>query len=372
MTATGLSDPREIAGAFAVGGAVAAVRPLAGGHINDTFVVETYGAGRRVLQRINAGVFPDPDAVMVNVERVCSHAQARLAAEGRPDAARRSLALVPTRAGRGWHVDAEGGRWRCYRFIEGATAHEVVRDERQAFEAAAAFGRFQALLADLPGGRLAETIPGFHDTPRRFADFHAVLERDPLGRAAGVRREIDFALAREHDASLVVDSISQGEIPERVCHNDAKLANVLLDDVTQEGLCVIDLDTVMPGSLLYDFGDLARTCSASAAEDEPDPERMHVRPAMFSALVKGFCATAGGILTPRERDLLPFAARLITLEQGVRFLADWIDGDFYYRITRTGQNLDRARAQFQLVASFESELPAEGFCIHSRSYPGRS
>jgi Ser/Thr protein kinase RdoA (MazF antagonist) len=362
-----LTAARDVADAFAIAGPVAAVSPLGGGHINDTFLVEAAGpAGpeRLVLQRINAAVFADPDAVMANVERVCAHAQARLAAEGQPDADRRSLRLVPTRAGRGWHVDTDGGRWRAFRFIAGATARDVAVTPRQAHEAAAAFGRFQALLADLPGDRLVETIPHFHDTPRRFADFHAVLARDPLGRAAAARREIDFALAREADAGLIVEAIARGDIPERISHNDAKFANVLLDDATAEGLCVIDLDTVMPGSPLFDFGDLARTCAATAPEDEPDPGRMGVRPEMFAALMVGFRSATAGVLTPRELELLPAAARLITLEQGVRFLGDWLAGDVYYRCGRPDHNLDRARAQFALVAAFELELPRLGDCIH--------
>jgi Ser/Thr protein kinase RdoA (MazF antagonist) len=355
-----LEAAREVVAAFAIDGPVASVAPLGGGHINDTFLVAAAGAERAsrvVLQRINATVFADPDAVMANVERVCGHVQARLEAEGRSDADRRCLSLVPTRAGRGWHVDAAGGRWRCYRFIPGATARDVATTPRQAFEAAAAFGRFQALLADLPGGRLVETIPHFHDTPRRFADFRAVLAQDPHGRAAGARREIDFAFAREAGAGLVVDATARGEIPERISHNDAKFANVLLDDVSGAGLCVIDLDTVMPGSPLYDFGDLARTCAATAAEDEPDLDRMGVSPEMFAALAAGFRGATAGTLTPRERELLPAAARLITLEQGVRFLGDWLAGDVYYRIARPAHNLERARAQFRLVAAWEAELP---------------
>lgn len=362
-----LSAAREAAMAFALDGPVAAVRPLGGGHINATFLVETEGAAgprRVVLQRINDAVFTDPDAVMANVERICGHAQARLAAEGRADSDRRSLRLVPARAGRAWHVDPAGGRWRCYRFIPHATARDVAASPRQAHEAAAAFGRFQTLVADLPGGRLVETIPHFHDTPRRFADFRAVVAHDPLGRAAAARREIDFALAREAGAGLVVDAIARGDIPERVSHNDAKLANVLLDDSSGEGLCVIDLDTVMPGSPLYDFGDLARTCAASAPEDEPDPDRMGVRPEMFAALAAGFRAGAAGLLSPRELELLPAAARLITLEQAVRFLADWLSGDAYYRILRPDHNLARARAQFRLVAAWEAQLHSLSECIH--------
>jgi Ser/Thr protein kinase RdoA (MazF antagonist) len=294
---------------------------------------------------------------MENVARVCAHAHAKLRAAGATDAHRRALRLIPTLKGESWHV-AAGNRWRCYDFIEGATGHDVVRSAAQAEAAAKAFGAFQGLLADLPGGRLHETIPGFHDTPGRFARFQAALAADAHGRAASAAPEIAFALARAHEVSVVVDALRDGTLPERVTHNDTKLNNVLLDDVTQEGVCVIDLDTVMPGSALYDFGDLVRTSTSPVAEDETDLSKVTMQLPMFEALVRGYLASARGFLTPREKELLPFAGKLITFEIGLRFLTDWLEGDTYFKIKRPTHNLDRARTQFKLVASVEEQLPA--------------
>jgi Ser/Thr protein kinase RdoA (MazF antagonist) len=295
---------------------------------------------------------------MANVERVCAHAYAKLKHAGAPDAERRTLRLIPTKSGRAWHIDASGNRWRCYHFIEGATGHDVVRSPEQAYAAAKSFGAFQSLLADLPGGRLHETIPDFHHTPSRFARFQRALAQDAHGRAAFAVPEIAFALARAHEVGVVVDALRDGTLPERVTHNDTKLNNVLLDDITQEGVCVIDLDTVMPGSVLYDFGDLVRTSTSPAAEDETDLSKVRMQFPMFEALVKGYLASAGGFLTPKEKELLPFAGKLITFEIGLRFLTDWLEGDTYFKIKRPTHNLDRARTQFKLVESIEAQLPA--------------
>jgi Ser/Thr protein kinase RdoA (MazF antagonist) len=294
---------------------------------------------------------------MENVARVCAHAHAKLSAGGTRDAHRRALRLIPSHQGRAWHVDPSGNRWRCYDFIEGATGHDVVRSPAQAEEAAKAFGAFQALLADLPGERLHETIPDFHHTPSRFARFQASLATDSHGRAAAAGPEIAFALARAHEVGVVVDALRDGSLPERVTHNDTKLNNVLLDDVSQEGVCVIDLDTVMPGSALYDFGDLVRTSTSPVAEDETDLSLVRMQLPMFAALVRGYLATARGFLTPREKELLPFAGKLITFEIGLRFLTDWLEGDTYFKIKRPTHNLDRCRTQFKLVASIEEQLP---------------
>jgi len=346
---------------FAFGGKVLSAAPYGSGHINDTFLVLTEAAPntrRFVLQRINHHVFKQPDLLMENVERVCAHAHAKLCAAGASDAHRRALRLIPTLKGKSWYVDNAGNRWRCYDFIEGATGHDVVRSAAQAEAAAKAFGAFQALLADLPGGRLHETIPGFHHTPGRYARFQAALAADTHGRAASAVPEIAFALARAHEVSVVVDALRDGTLPERVTHNDTKLNNVLLDDVTQEGVCVIDLDTVMPGSALYDFGDLVRTSTSPAAEDETDLSKVTMQLPMFEALVRGYLASARGFLTPREKELLPFAGKLITFEIGLRFLTDWLEGDTYFKIKRASHNLDRTRTQFKLVASIEEQLPA--------------
>jgi Ser/Thr protein kinase RdoA (MazF antagonist) len=352
-------DIRRIASAFALPGEFLSAERYGSGHINDTYAVtQSQGTGRRrfLLQRINQKVFRDPPGLMSNVSRVCSHAQARLRQEGRTDAERRALTLVPTRAGGDWHKDESGGQWRCYLFIEGATGHDVIRDENQAREAARAFGAFQSLLADLPGQRLKETIPFFHHTPVRFENFRKALRADAHGRAARARAEIEFALSRECDVSVIVDGLADGSIPERVTHNDTKLNNVLLDDLTGEGVCVIDLDTVMPGSALYDFGDLVRTSTSPAAEDETDLSKVEMRLPMFRALVEGYVAAAGGFLTRRERELLPFSGKLITLEIGLRFLTDWLEGDVYFKVRRPDHNLDRCRTQFALVRSIEDQM----------------
>jgi Ser/Thr protein kinase RdoA (MazF antagonist) len=243
-------------------------------------------------------------------------------------------------------------------FVERATGHDVIRNADQAFQAAKAFGAFQALLADLPGERLVETIPDFHHTPSRYAAFAAALAKDTHGRAREAAAEIAFAQARAGEVGLIVDAMARGEIPERVTHNDTKLNNVLLDNETQEGICVIDLDTVMPGSALYDFGDLVRTSTSPAAEDEVDLSKVRMQLPMFEALVRGYLASAGGFLTPRERALLPFAGKLITFEIGLRFLTDWLEGDVYFKVKRPRHNLDRLRTQFKLVESIEAQLPA--------------
>jgi hypothetical protein len=354
-------DALAIAREFALSGTVVSATPYGSGHINDTYKVEVaLGSAptRFVLQRINHDVFRRPDELMANVDRVCAHAYAKLLQAGEPEAGRRTLRLIPDRAGKAWHVDASGNRWRCYHFIEGATGHDVVRSPAQANAAAKAFGSFQSLLADLPGGRLHETIPDFHHTPARFARFQQALAKDSHGRAAACVPEIAFALARGHEVSVVVDGLRDGTLPERVTHNDTKLNNVLLDDVTQEGVCVIDLDTVMPGSALYDFGDLVRTSTSPAGEDETDLSKVRMQLPMFAALVEGYLSSAKGFLTPREKALLPFAGKLITFETGLRFLTDWLEGDTYFKIRRPSHNLDRARTQFKLVESIEAQLPA--------------
>lgn len=361
MTAHAGYDAVAIAREFSLSGEIVSASPYGSGHINDTFKVEVKAEGgprRYVLQRINHNVFRRPDELMANVERVCAHTYAQLKQSGAPDADRRTLRLIPTLASKAWHIDAAGNRWRCYHFIEDATGHDVVRSPEQAYAAAKSFGAFQALLADLPGDRLHETIPDFHHTPSRFARFQQALAKDTHGRAAAAVPEIAFALARAHEVTVVVDALRDGTLPERVTHNDTKLNNVLLDDVTQEGVCVIDLDTVMPGSVLYDFGDLVRTSTSPAAEDETDLSKVRMQFPMFEALVKGYLESADGFLTPKEKELLPFAGKLITFEIGLRFLTDWLEGDTYFKIKRPTHNLDRARTQFKLVESIEDQLPA--------------
>ncbi len=347
-------DLSAVTHAFQIPGQFVTAAPYGSGHINDSFSVEYDDAGRRaryLVQRINHRIFTDPIGLMQNIERVTVHLAAKVA--GQPDSGRRVLSLLPARTGLAWHVDADGNTWRAYHFISGARSYDVVESPEQAFQAARAFGQFQSLLADLPAPPLLETIPGFHHTPTRFAQLERALAADAVGRAASARRELDFALARRSITSVLLEA----GLPSRVTHNDTKLNNVLIDDTTGEGVCVIDLDTVMPGLALYDFGDMVRTTVSPAAEDERDLSRVALQMPMFEALARGYLASAGSFLTAAERQLLAFSGRVITFEIGLRFLADHLNGDTYFKVHREGHNLDRARTQFRLVELLEQEQP---------------
>jgi Ser/Thr protein kinase RdoA (MazF antagonist) len=326
--------------------------PYGSGHINDTYrIVFRRGSAKAfyILQRINLNVFKQPELLMDNIRRVTAHVDTLVAKES--DSSRRTLRLIPTRDGHPWHVDAEDNHWRAYNFISGATTYDAIESAEQAFQAAKAFGRFQELLADLPAPRLHETIPDFHNTPKRFKALLDAIEADSVGRVDQARREIDFVLCRESIISVLLDA----DLPERVTHNDTKLNNVMLDDVTGEGICVIDLDTVMPGLSPYDFGDMVRTATSPVKEDERDLSKVTMRFEMFEALVAGYLSSAGGFLTATEKALLPFSGKLITFEIGVRFLTDYLTGDTYFKVHREGHNLDRCRTQFRLVESIERQ-----------------
>lgn len=347
---------REVAEAFDLPGRWLASRPYGSGWINDTLLVDREDGGRRtrwIQQRINAQVFHEPAQVMENVARVTAHQRAVLAREGVPDAERHALRLVPARDGQIAFVDADGAWWRTFHFIEGASSRDAVGSALEARSAAEAFGRFLAQLADLPGPRLHETIPHFHDARARFEQLVAAAQADEHGRLAACRRDFDFVLARQ---PMIARSESlRAALPERVTHNDTKINNVLLDDVTSAGVCVIDLDTVMPGLSLYDFGDLARRAASPVAEDERDLAKVRVDPRLFDALVDGYVGGAGATLLAEERAELVFASELMTLLLGMRFLADHLAGDRYFRIRRPGQNLDLARTQLALLADFERQ-----------------
>ena len=345
-------DIPAVAAQFAVYGDFVDAFPYGSGHINDTFcAVFDQGATRvrYIIQRVNSYIFKNPQGLMENVARICRHSFDKLKAAKAPDASRRTLTLIPTKTGADWFVDADGNYWRCYIFIERARGYDVIETTEQAFQAARAFGNFQKLLVDIPGGRLVETIPDFHNTRKRFETFRASLAADVKNRAAGVKKEIDFILAREKDCSVVLDAMAKGEIPERIAHQDTKLNNVLIDDYTLEGICVIDLDTSMPGSALYDFGDMVRTSTSPAKEDEVDLSKVAMQFPFFEALAKGYISSAGDFLNARERELLPFSGKLLTLECGIRFLTDYLDGDLYFKTARPEHNLDRCRTQFMLV-----------------------
>ena len=344
--------------AFPLEGRLVSAAPHGSGHINETFRATFAGPGgecRYIFQRVNHRIFKDVPALMENVRRVTAHVAAKVRATAGAAAARRVLTLVPARDGRSFAQDAGGGYWRVYDFIEGAHTVDRVTDTDQAREAARAFGAFQAQLADLPGGRLHETIPNFHHTRSRFEALRRAVQADSAGRAAEVRAEIDFAFAREADADLLLGLLARGEISERVTHNDTKINNVMLDDVTGHTVAVIDLDTIMPGLPLYDFGEMVRTSASSTLEDDPDPANMRIQLPLFRALVEGYLGSAvGQVLNATERAHLGFAGKLMTYENGIRFLTDYLQGDTYYKIRHPRHNFDRCRTQFALVRSIEA------------------
>jgi len=335
---------------YAIDGELLAAEPYGNGHINDTFKVEFGGEGVResfIFQRLNTGIFRDPEALMKNYLRVVRHIAEKL--RGTPDSDRRCIRLLAAKDGSFCCRDGAGSCWRAYRFIGGVHTCDILETAEQAYQAARAFGEFQRLVSDLPPPRLLETIPRFHDTPSRLKDFDEALAADPRGRASLAAPEIAFVRETRHIASRVTEAMARGAIPERITHNDTKLNNVLLDDRTGEGICVIDLDTVMPGSALYDFGDMMRTCLSPAAEDETDLGAVRARSDIFRMLVKGYLEGCRGCLTPAEMELLPFSGQLITFEIGVRFLTDFLAGDVYFKTHRSNHNLDRCRTQFTLV-----------------------
>ena len=337
---------------FDISGEFLEAIPYGSGHINDTYRVtflENGTAHCYILQRINHNIFKKPVALMENIQRVTAHLATQVA--NKPDWKRRALTLIPARDGRAWHVDAKGYHWRAYRFIEKARTYDAVETKEQAFQAAKAFGRFQELLAGLPAPRLHDTIPDFHNTPKRFKALQAAIAADAVGRAGLAKAEIEFALAHESITGVLLDA----NLPERVTHNDTKFNNVMLDDDTGEAICVIDLDTVMPGLAPYDFGDMVRTTTSPAMEDERDLSKVHLQFPMFEALVRGYLSSAGGFLTKREKELLAFSGKLITFEIGIRFLTDFLAGDTYFKVHRDGHNLDRCRTQFKLVESIEQQ-----------------
>ena len=341
-------DVHAVARHFQIPGEFRKAEPYGSGHINDTFCVTADLNGlptRYICQRINHAIFKDPVALMDNVRRVTEHLAEKLA--GSPDRNRRSLTLIKTREEKPFHHDALGNYWRVYPFIEKARSCDAVETPQQAFEAAKAFGHFQRLLADLPAPRLHETIPDFHHTPKRFAALEKAIDADVANRAKLATPEIEFALRQKHITSVLLDA----KLPGRVTHNDTKLNNVLLDDSSGEGLCVIDLDTVMPGSALYDFGDMVRTATSPAREDERDLSKVEMQFPMFEALARGYMVSTSDFLTVPEKQHLVFSGKLITFEIGIRFLADYLAGDTYYKVHRDHHNLDRCRTQFKLMES---------------------
>jgi hypothetical protein len=352
-------DLAAIAGHFKFEGRFVDVYPHpCGGHINDTYMVCFQTSGdtvrRYILQRINHHVFTYPERVMENIEAVTTYLREKIAAYG-GDPAREVLNLVAVTEGGNLHRAVDGSYWRAYHNIEGARTYNVVENLDQVYSAARAFGNFMRLLSDFPAERLHETIPGFHHTPKRFETFKEAVEQDVVGRAEAAATEIDFVMQRAEMVSTMIDLLERGELPARITHNDTKFNNVMIDDVTGEGVCVIDLDTVMPGLSLYDFGDAIRSGANPAAEDEQDLSKVIFDLAVFDRYAHGYLDATRESLTSTEVDHLPFSAIVMTLECGMRFLTDHLQGDTYFKIHQENHNLDRCRTQFKLVKDMEEE-----------------
>ena len=318
------------------------------GHINRTYLVVTDAPRRYILQRLSREAFHDIPGLMENVRAVTESLAKQT------DDPRACLHLIPTRDGGCWYRDGDGEYWRVYDFVEDSLCLQAAESPEDFYQSAVAFGSFQRMLRDFPAGTLHETIPDFHNTPDRYRKFDAVLHADPLGRASGVQREIDFVLARREEAGTLQRLREEGKLPLRVTHNDTKLNNVMLDAATRRALCVIDLDTVMPGLAAFDFGDSIRFGASTAAEDERNLDLVRLDLDLYRTFVRGFVPACGG-LTEAELDSLPWGARLMTLECGLRFLTDYLNGDIYFSIAYPEHNLVRARNQFRLVEDMEEK-----------------
>lgn len=347
---------QEALSAWEWGGTVVGAVRYGAGHINDTFCVYTQTAEgdcvRFILQRINTNTFKDPAGLMENISGVTSFLRKKIEEKG-GDTSRETMNVVATKEGKNFYADSNGSAWRVYTFVEGTVCLQKVESPEDFYASAYAFGQFQQLLADYPAATLHETIARFHDTANRYANFEKALEADACGRAKDVQAEIEFVKARKADCSVMVDLLAQGKLPLRVTHNDTKLNNILMDKTTRTGICVIDLDTVMPGLAANDYGDSIRFGANDCAEDEKDLSKVNFSLPLFETYTKGFLAAAGSALTDLEKETLPWGARLMTLECGIRFLTDYLEGDHYFRVHREGHNLDRCRTQFKLVSDME-------------------
>lgn len=352
-------DRYGAAAMFDFGGEVTSVLPYGNGHINDTYAVTCSLAGgsvRFILQRLNPVVFPDRAGLMRNMIAVTGFLRKAVIRDG-GDPERECLRLIPLKDGSPYLTDESGDVWRATQFIENTDAYLVAESPEMFASAGEAFGKFMARLGGFDASSLFEVIPRFHDTPDRYARFLASLEKNAAGRMDEAKDEIAFVRERREGCSVITDALERGEVPVRVTHNDTKLNNVLIDTATKEAVCVIDLDTVMPGSMLYDFGDAVRVGCSTAKEDERDLSLVDFDLGLFRAFTEGYLAGAGRSVTAAELGLLPDAARLMTFECGMRFLTDFLDGDTYFKTAYPEHNLVRARTQFKLVRTMERLRP---------------
>lgn len=349
---------REIANKFCIRGEYQDFKQNTAGLINKTFIVRSKEGDKvyhYVLQTVNTAVFTHPKELIRNISSVTDFLREKIKQSG-GDASRETLCLIPTHDGALYYIDPDGKFWRMYNYIEGARTYDLVENDEMFYRCGKGFGHFQRLLADYPADTLYPTIPRFHDTPNRLCDFKRAIEENRAGRAAQVAREIAGYLAHADFCDCVTKYIENGEVPVRVTHNDTKLNNIMIDCRSGEAICVIDLDTVMPGSALYDFGDAIRYGANNAVEDEKDLSKVYLRKDLFRAFTKGFLEEASSSLTERELALIPESAVLMTLECGMRFLGDYLNGDVYFGIRYPEHNLDRARTQLKLVNDMLANL----------------
>ena len=348
----------EAIGQFRYEGVLIDERLYGSGHINDTYLltfeIAEMGTIKVILQRMNKNIFTKPIELMENILNVTSYLRKKIIENG-GDPDRETLNVIRTVDNMPYFVDSEGEYWRSYKFITDATSYDQVESPEDFYQSAVAFGNFQRLLAEYPAETLHETIEGFHDTKARFQVFKKAVEDDVCGRAASVQKEIQFVLEHEHLANVFADLLEKKEIPLRVTHNDTKLNNIMIDNKTRKGICVIVLDTVMPGLAMNDFGDSIRFGASTATEDEQDLSKVSCDMELFDLYAKGFIEGCGGKLTEKEIDLMPTGAMVMTFECGMRFLTDYLQGDTYFKIHRENHNLDRCRTQFKLVKDMEAK-----------------
>ena len=378
MNSTNTTDTlsqAEIFKRFAIYGDLVSFKPFGGGHINGTYLSVWNQAGTQVRythQRINRRVFQNPAAVIENIRRITEHIAAKLIAEAEPAAtiatqptpqpgtaavpvSRQALTLIPAKDGRFFYLDPAGEYWRTYLFIEDAVTYERMESPALARKAGAAIGAFQRQLSDYRGPALHETIPDFHNMHSRYDQLDHAVAHDVAGRLAEVRAELAFLEANRARGMILSDGLARGTLPRGITHNDTKLNNILFDAATGNALCIIDLDTVMPGTVLFDTGDLIRTAANTACEDEPDLSKVRFDTSLFAALIDGYLSTASSFLTPAEKSLIAESGRVLTQIMAVRFLTDYLNGDRYYKISRPTHNLDRARSQIALIRSMDSQ-----------------
>ncbi|WP_428867313.1 phosphotransferase enzyme family protein [Clostridium sediminicola] len=350
---------KDIVDKFVFVGEFIDVKPFGKGHINDTFEVhfkkENNLIHRYIIQRINIDVFKSPKNLMENIENVTNHLRKKIIEQG-GDCNRETLNVIKTINGSNLYKSSEGDYWRSYIAIEGAKTYQVVENLDHFYNAGRALGKFQEMLLDFPVKTLHESIPDFHNTKKRYKDFLMAVSNDVMDRVKYIRNEIDFVMKRAEETDVLISLQKQGKLKTRVTHNDTKFNNVMIDDITGEGICILDLDTVMPGLSLYDFGDSIRSGANPAEEDERDLSKVCMDINLFESYTKGYLEVFGQALSKIELEHLPFSAKLMTFECGMRFLTDYINGDVYFKIHRKNHNLDRARTQFKMVEDMEEKF----------------